>query len=517
MVPTQRQAVYQLDIAIVGAGLAGLASAYALAVSGHRVRIFERSAGLPKAAGGLRVPPNATKILDYWGLHEELLRQSSKVKSNTFPDMATGEIIGHTEWAQEMFKDSGGEFRCMRHEDLIQMLYNHATTAGARFTFNALVTGVSPAPAPLSPPPLTAQPPLSPLSPNPALVKPSITLSTHEVIQVDLIIGADGPRSLVRSVVDEDAGEVEETPTGLSVYTGVVDMDVVMNDEHLRDLARVHFPVWMGDGRMAVGEDSPDTRFKPFPIGRDEGFAVHIYWPEELPEDSPDYELVPPTAIKYDRLDPRLVSFLKKTKSLTRMRWIERSPAEDWVDSSESIILIARILTSRRVPSAFKPCAMHASSDCLEAAFVLSTLLSHLRTRSQLPSLLYAYHDLRSPRSARLHQVEMDNHMYLGLRAGEGKEERDAAMRTARLATERGSGGSSDGEDDGELERQWGEICEIWGYDAREDAEDWWVKWGLLRERASSMNDGALGLDDSYGGAGQVNRFEPLEVRVNAS
>lgn len=107
--------------------------------------------------------------------------------------------------------------------------------------------------------------------------------------------------------------------------------------------------------------------------------------------------------------------------------------------------------------------------------------------------------------------------MYLGLRAGEGKEERDTTMRAARLAAENGADANAEADDDGELDRQWGEMCEIWGYDARDDAEDWWVRWGLLRERASSLNDEAANLKGTSSEAGDRNsRFGLLEVRVNA-
>lgn len=496
MPSTQRQATLQLDIVIVGAGLAGLASAYALAASGHRVRVFEKSKVVSTVPGGIRIPPNGTKILDDWGLHDELVQKSAQVESNSFIDMAIGELIGHTEWAHEMFKDSGGEFRCMRHEDLTQMLYRHAVAAGALFQFDAQVIGVSPAPDIDSSPSTPSIPRQSQLHPQ-----PSITLSDGQEILADLVIGADGPRSLIRLFVDEDAGDVQETETGTTLYTGVLDGKTMMGNEHLKKLINAHFPVWMGDGSMAVA----------FPIGRDNSYAMHVYSPEEWPEGALDWELVASSNLRCDHLEPRVQSFLKNAKHLTRARWIERPPAEDWVDASERIILIGE------AAHPLAPCEMHAGSGSLESAFVLSTLLSHLHSRSQLPSLLYAYQDLRSSRLARLHQIEMDNHMYLGLRAGEGKEERDTTMRAARLAAENGADANAEADDDGELDRQWGEMCEIWGYDARDDAEDWWVRWGLLRERASSLNDEAANLKGTSSEAGDRNsRFGLLEVRVNA-
>lgn len=115
MPSTQRQATLQLDIVIVGAGkdpdgikffrllspyfclplgLAGLASAYALAASGHRVRVFEKSKVVSTVPGGIRIPPNGTKILDDWGLHDELVQKSAQVESNSFIDSASFLVWG---------------------------------------------------------------------------------------------------------------------------------------------------------------------------------------------------------------------------------------------------------------------------------------------------------------------------------------------------------------------------------------------------------------------------------------
>lgn len=37
---------------------------------------------------------------------------------------------------------------------------------------------------------------------------------------------------------------------------------------------------------------------------------------------------------------------------------------------------------------------------------------------------------------------------------------------------------------DAEEVSQWTEIKDIFGYDAEDEADNWWVQWGLLKERA---------------------------------
>ena len=193
---------------------------------------------------------------------------------------------------------------------------------------------------------------------------------------------------------------------------------------------------------------------------------------------------------------------MKCVPQVIRVRCCAHPPAENWVDAARRILLTGQAAhpmlvrdpacrpVSRPALTHTQSCAMHQSSDCLESAAVLSTLLSHLRAPAQLPSLLYAYHDLRAPRAARLHDLELKNRFYLCME-GELRLARDENMRASlvrRRGGDTGAGGGAEEEDDGgQLARQWAELSEVWGYDAREEAEEWWIRWGLLRERAGGQ------------------------------
>lgn len=68
-------------------GLAGMATAHALALSGHRVRVFEQSQDptLP-CSSAFRLPPNGTKIIERWGIWDELVKRGSKLTGCKFLD-----------------------------------------------------------------------------------------------------------------------------------------------------------------------------------------------------------------------------------------------------------------------------------------------------------------------------------------------------------------------------------------------------------------------------------------------
>ncbi|ETW84914.1 hypothetical protein HETIRDRAFT_312653, partial [Heterobasidion irregulare TC 32-1] len=456
-------------------GLSGLATAYAFASDGHRVRLFERASGIASVPGGIRLPPNATKILVQWGMGDELREKSAVITSATFCDLHTGEIVGRTEWMPSMFMDSGGEFHMINHRDLCDMLYTRAVSAGAEFTFDSAITAISP-PSPAGPHPSRSS--ASALGPQ-----PSVTLASGDVVHADLLIGADGAQSLLRSVVDE---QCPGAYTGTTMYTGVVNAARAAADQYLREIIEIGHPIWMGEGVV--------------PAKRPEGeHAFHIECREDTDLGGPaDWDSVPSSSIPHtDEFEPRYVPIrhlLKCVPQLTRVRCCAHPPAENWVDAAR------RILLTGQAAHPMLPCAMHQSSDCLESAAVLSTLLSHLRAPAQLPSLLYAYHDLRAPRAARLHDLELKNRFYLCME-GDLRVARDENMR-ASLVRRRGDDGAEEEDDGGQLARQWAELSEVWGYDAREEAEEWWIRWGLLRERAGGV--AGKGADADADAAGSV-------------
>ena len=57
---------------------------------------------------------------------------------------------------------------------------------------------------------------------------------------------------------------------------------------------------------------------------------------------------------------------------------------------------------------------------------------------------------------------------------------RDAGMRLSLMSGARHW-------DDNQLREQWEEISEVFGYNAREAAEDWWIKWGSLGQHNKDL------------------------------
>src|SRR6202167_6690707 len=69
-IPARRQ----LRIAIIGAGIGGLAAAVALRQRGIEVALYERASKLEEVGAGLQIGPNGVKVLRALGLEDELMR-----------------------------------------------------------------------------------------------------------------------------------------------------------------------------------------------------------------------------------------------------------------------------------------------------------------------------------------------------------------------------------------------------------------------------------------------------------
>jgi salicylate hydroxylase len=80
-----RRSATPLKVIIVGGGITGLATAFALQKAGHPTLVLDRNpADAVVAGGGRAIPPNAVKILAEWGIGEELMTDGVVVESVDF-------------------------------------------------------------------------------------------------------------------------------------------------------------------------------------------------------------------------------------------------------------------------------------------------------------------------------------------------------------------------------------------------------------------------------------------------
>jgi salicylate hydroxylase len=79
-------------VAIVGAGLGGLAAAIALRRQGFEVRVYEQAPELAEFGAGINISPNSVKFFQAVGLADKLQAASAEPAGLTWRDWGSGEI-----------------------------------------------------------------------------------------------------------------------------------------------------------------------------------------------------------------------------------------------------------------------------------------------------------------------------------------------------------------------------------------------------------------------------------------
>ena len=64
--------------------------------------------------------------------------------------------------------------------------------------------------------------------------------------------------------------------------------------------------------------------------------------------------------------------------------------------------------------------------------------------------------------------------------------QRDARDEGLKSTHAHGRNNFSDSDD--AASKQWEEVKKVYAYDCEDEADEWWVRWGLLRERAAERN-----------------------------
>ncbi len=213
--PAQRSA--RPDVIVVGGGIGGLSSGYALASAGRQVRVLEQSPAFGEVGAGLQLGPNATRILREWGLLDEVIAAGVLPRRLVLKDALDGSELTHLDLGRDFLSRYGAPYVVIHRSDLLDILYRACQRAGVDLVTNARVLRVE----------------------TGAETAAAVTgAATHDG---SLVLAADGLWSTLRAAFSDD----EPICSGYVAYRGAIPLSEAAD---LGELSLEDVVVYFGPG-----------------------------------------------------------------------------------------------------------------------------------------------------------------------------------------------------------------------------------------------------------------------------
>ncbi|KAH8823346.1 hypothetical protein DL96DRAFT_270612 [Flagelloscypha sp. PMI_526] len=433
----------ELDVIVVGAGIAGIATALSLQRAGHRVTVLESHPSPRTSKGGIKCPPNMSRILDEWGLGPLLKEKGVPYERLVWYDGDTGNVLGFVPIHAEFLAEITAGFYMLSHHTLHTALLELALAQGVKIRYSSAVIQID-------------------------LSAPAVQLEGGWELTADLIVGADGATSYVRTAM---TGELDGQTEGQDFVNVGLSIPVEsIGKENIPSLKSDHeVGMWFGSGYYA-GMHLLDAEqlvsvymCEPSVDGecREEDWSEHPFSNFKL-SDGMTFE-------------PRLKKVLSHATTYTRMIRRRRPLLDSFTDELGKCVLVGD------AAHPLDPFGTLSTALGIEDAKVLGVLLSHIQRKDQLPHLLSAYDELRVPRCHENQTWGIYKREQFTLPKGELQRQRDEKWKASSTLSE----AAWETLDYEGFWKVFGAEMSQYIYHSHEAVEDWWTKWGavLLRER----------------------------------
>ena len=342
-----------LSIAIIGAGIGGLAAAALLRRAGHTVNVYEQATQFARVGAGIQMAPNAMKVLRLLGVEQRLVNVAFQAEQAISREWNTGNITSELPLGESVAKEFGAPYLFLHRADL------HAAIAG-------LVPSDS----------VQLNMKLKHFDPQPGGV--DLHFSNGAVIKADAVIGADGVHSLIR---EQMLGPEQPRFTGKVAYRTTFPASRIKGVT----MAPVRTKWWGPDRHMVVYFVTRN---------RDE-----LYFVTSVPEQA---EWITPESwsakgdleelrAMYAGFHPEVQAILQACPEVYKWGLFEREPLSRWSEG--------RVALLGDACHPMTPYMAQGAASALEDAAILSRVLTGIEADG-LSAAFKLYEAIRKPRAS---------------------------------------------------------------------------------------------------------------------
>ncbi|KAG9187026.1 salicylate hydroxylase [Alternaria panax] len=373
----------ELQVIVVGAGMAGLASAISLHKIGCKVTVLEQAPEFGEIGAGVQVPPNAARELIRWGLRDDMERISSKPMLLNYRNWRTGEVRGSSKLSNHKARFGAPYWQVFR-PDYHGILLQAALKAGAILRKGCTVVDYE-------------------------TEKGTVILQSGERVVGDLIVVCDGVKSIARKVIGQD---VEPHETGDTCFRAVIPGEVLLQDPELADLVtNPGFEQWLGPDHHVIGYNMQQGKNYNLLMVIPDDHAMIGY---KAPASASD---VRKAFAEWNPIVTKLLELIPE--DLERWRLIDLRPVSDWIHPSNRLLVIGDAV------HATLPYLAQGAAMAIEDAACLGFVLSKVRSRDKIGEALAFFQDIRRVRAHTIQRGSWTNRFFIHMNEGPQYDMRD--------------------------------------------------------------------------------------------
>jgi len=347
-------------IAIVGAGMGGLAAAGTLRLAGMNVEVYEQAPQFERIGAGIQMMPNSMKVLRRIGIEDRLRRVSFQPYSHLNRESDTGQVMRELPMPESLF---GAPYLCMHRADLHEALAS--VVPEGMVHLNKKLVGLDQAGGQVT-----------------------LTFADGTRAQADAVVGADGVHSVVRDII---IGPDTPLHKGRIAYRAVFS-SALLKDPEVAGRSRTK---WWGPDRHIVIYYTSADRSQVY-------FVTSVPEPAEwLTRESWSAKGdVKELRKAYEGFHPEVRMVLEACPDCHKWAILEREPLPRWSDG--------RVVLLGDACHPMTPYMAQGAATSIEDAAILARCLEEVNGED-IEGAFKRYEAHRKPRTSRIQAISSAN------------------------------------------------------------------------------------------------------------